>query len=80
MMPERETELKASADLNKMHPDPYVWYQLALAQDHQKKYADALASVNEGLKYASSDPGVAKLLQDEQAKLTHMTSGSQPAK
>jgi tetratricopeptide (TPR) repeat protein len=75
-----ETELKASAELNKLRPDPYTWYQLALAQDHQKKYAEALASVNEGLKYASQDPGVAKLLQDEQAKLTHPSNDSKPAK
>jgi tetratricopeptide (TPR) repeat protein len=75
-----ETELKASVDLNKVRPDPYTWYQLALAQDHQKKYADALASANEGLKYASSDPAAAKLLQEEQTKLTHLTNGSQPAK
>jgi len=75
-----ETELKASVNLNKMRPDPYTWYQLALAQDHLKKYADALASANEGLKYANSDPTVTKLLQDEQAKLTRLTSGSQPAK
>jgi tetratricopeptide (TPR) repeat protein len=75
-----ETELKASAELNKLRPDPYTWYQLALAQDHQKKYAEALASVKEGLKYASSDPDTAKQLQDEQAKLTHLTSGSESPK
>jgi len=75
-----ETELKASTDLNKLQPDPYTWYQLALAQEHQKKYTEALATVNEGLKYASSDPNTAKLLQEEQAKLTRLNSGSQPAK
>jgi tetratricopeptide (TPR) repeat protein len=75
-----ETELKAAAELNKMRPDPYTWYQLALAQEHQKKYADALASANEGFKYASSDPTISKLLQDEQAKLKQLSSGSQPMK
>jgi len=75
-----ETELKASTDLNKLQPNPYTWYQLALAQEHQKKYAEALASVSGGLKYASSDPSTEKLLQEEQAKLTRLNSGSQPAK
>jgi tetratricopeptide (TPR) repeat protein len=75
-----ETELKAAADLNKLRPDPYVWYQLALAQDRQKKYAEALASVNEGLRYASSDPDLAKTLQTERDRLMKLTSGGQPAK
>jgi len=75
-----ETELKAAADLNKMRPDPYTWYQLALAQEHQKKYTDALASANEGFKYAASDPTISKLLQDEQAKLKQLSSGGPPAK
>ena len=57
-----ETELKAAADLSKARPDPYVWYQLALAQDHQKKYAEALASVIEGLRYTDSAPDLAQTL------------------
>src|SRR5579872_2792519 len=40
-----ETSLKAAVGLNATDPDPYVWYHLALAQDHQKKYLEALASV-----------------------------------
>jgi tetratricopeptide (TPR) repeat protein len=75
-----ETELKAAADLRKAQPDPYVWYQLALAQEHQKKYAEALASVNEGLRYTDSAPDLAKILQAERDKLTKLTGPSQSAK
>ena len=73
-----EMELKAAVDLTKAQPDPYNWYYLAVAQDRQKKYSDALASANEGLKLAGSDPGVQKLLQDVHDKVTKQTS--QPAK
>src|SRR6185312_10133934 len=73
-----ETELKAATDLTKAQPDPYNWYYLAVAQDRQKKYSDALASANEGLKVAGSDPGVQKLLQDVHDKVTKQAS--QPGK
>ncbi len=74
-----ETELKAAAELNKAQPDPYTWYQLALAQEHLKKYADALASANEGLKHAGSDANVSNLLTQERDKLTKLAA-TPPAK
>jgi len=74
-----ETELKAATDLTKAHPDPFNWYYLALAQEHLKKYSDAIASANEGLKYAATDPNVTKLLQDERDKATKL-AGAAPAK
>ena len=41
-----EKDLKTAAELDKVRPDPYIWYHLALAQDHRKKYAAALSSVS----------------------------------
>jgi tetratricopeptide (TPR) repeat protein len=64
-----EKELKAAADANPGQPDPYVWYHLALAQDHQKKYAEAMVSVNQAVQYAASDPDLATLAQGELARL-----------
>ena len=64
-----EKELKAAADANPSQPDPYVWYHLALAQDHQKKYPEALVSVNQAVQYAGSDPDLAALAQGELARL-----------
>jgi tetratricopeptide (TPR) repeat protein len=64
-----EKELKAAADVNSGQPDPYIWYHLALAQDHQKKYPEALVSVNQAVQYSSSDPDLATLAQGELARL-----------
>ena len=64
-----EKELKSAADVNSSQPDAYVWYHLALAQDHQKKYAEALTSVNQAVQYAGSDPDLAALAQGELTRL-----------
>ncbi len=64
-----EKELKTAADVNSGQPDPYIWYHLALAQDHQKKYPEALVSVNQAVQYAGSDPDLAALAQGELARL-----------
>jgi tetratricopeptide (TPR) repeat protein len=72
-----EKELKAAADLNKTQPDPYIWYHLALSQDHQNKYAAALESINQALRYTSSNPDLDKLAQGEHDRLMKLT-GTQP--
>jgi len=64
-----EKELKAAADANAGQPDPYVWYHLALAQDHQNKYSEALVSINQAVQYAGADPDLATLAQGELARL-----------
>lgn len=75
-----ETELKTTTDLTKAQPDPFNWYYLALAQEHLKKYPDAIATANEGLKYAGSDANVQKLLEAVHDKATKESGGSAPAK
>ena len=71
-----EKELKTAADLNKTQPDPYIWYHLALAQDHQKKYTEALASVDQALHYTGSNPDLGKLAAGERERLAKLTDGS----
>jgi hypothetical protein len=84
-----EKELHAAADLNKSQPDPYIWYHLALAQDHlatgmadkqeqQKKYVEALSSVNQALQYTGSNADLAKLAQGEHERLQKLASLSTP--
>ena len=68
-----EKELKAAAAANTGQPDPYIWYHLALAQDHQKKYADALVSINQASQYAGSDPELAALVRGELTRLRTLT-------
>jgi tetratricopeptide (TPR) repeat protein len=74
-----ESELKLSADLLASAPDPYVWYHLALAQDHQGKYADALASVQKALNYTSGNPELGKLASGERDRLVLLTRQETPA-
>ncbi|HEY6967988.1 MAG TPA: hypothetical protein VJA94_02195 [Candidatus Angelobacter sp.] len=80
-----EKDLRAAADLNKTQPDPYIWYHLALAQDHlataatdrtqqQKKYLEALASVNAALQFTGSNPELGKLAQGERERLQKLAS------
>lgn len=85
-----EKDLHIAAGLNKTQPDPYIWYHLALAQDHlatgmtdkheqQKKYVEALASVNQALQYTASNPDLGRLAQGEHDRLQKLASLSTPA-
>lgn len=70
-----EKDLKTAADLRKIKPDPYVWYHLALAQDHRKKYTAALNSVDQALQLASSNPELQKLAEAEHERLAGLARG-----
>jgi tetratricopeptide (TPR) repeat protein len=74
-----EAELKISADLLSAAPDPYIWYHMALAQDHQGKYAEALQSVQKALNYTSSNPELGKLAAGERDRLVLLTRRETPA-
>jgi tetratricopeptide (TPR) repeat protein len=65
-----EKELKTAADLAKVQPDAYIWYHLALAQDHRKKYTAALGSIQQALQLASSDPELQQLAEVEFERLS----------
>lgn len=71
-----ETELKAASQANPSQPDPYIWYHLALAQDHQKKYDEALISVKHAVENAASNPDIGALAQSEQSRLLTLTGGT----
>jgi tetratricopeptide (TPR) repeat protein len=63
-----EQELKSAAELNVTQPDPYIWYHLALAQDHLEKYPEALASINRALEYAGNSD-LADMVRNERKRL-----------
>ena len=73
-----ENELKLSTNLNQSQPDPYLWYHLALAQDHQKKYPEALVSINRALQIIGTNNDLEELARGEQKRLETLTSGSAP--
>jgi tetratricopeptide (TPR) repeat protein len=70
-----EKDLKAASELAMARPDPYVWYHLALAQDHRKKYTAALNSVEQALQLASSNPELQKLAEAEHERLAGLAKG-----
>ena len=67
---EAEKDLKAAADLCKAKPDPSIWYHLALAQDHRRKFRAALNSVEQALQLASANPELQKMAEVEHERLT----------
>ena len=73
-----EKDLRTAADLNKTQPDPYIWYHLALAQDHQAKYSEALASVTQALQYTASNPDLERLARGERERLEKLTGSNSP--
>ncbi|MGZ7100968.1 MAG: hypothetical protein ACXVJ1_02965 [Candidatus Angelobacter sp.] len=71
-----EKELKAASQANPSQPDPFIWYHLALAQDHQKKYDEALVSVKQAVENAASNPEIGTLAKGEQTRLLTLTGAS----
>jgi tetratricopeptide (TPR) repeat protein len=74
-----EKDLKIATEIAKIRPDGHAWYHLALAQDHRKKYAAALGSVEQALQLASSDPELQKLAEVEHERLAGLAKSSRNA-
>ncbi len=70
-----EKDLLMAVGLPQAHPDPYLWYHLALAQDHRRKYAAALSSVNQALQLASSNPDLQRMAEIEHDRLSGVSRG-----
>ncbi|HJX84113.1 MAG TPA: hypothetical protein VJ723_07210 [Candidatus Angelobacter sp.] len=64
-----EKDLKTALNLDRLAGNPAIYYHLALAQDHQKKYSDALRSVEQALQLASSNPDLQQLAEKEHEHL-----------
>lgn len=71
-----EKELQSAADLGKNRPDPYVWYHLAVAQDHQNKYAEALATVEQAVRLSQPGSELAKLAAGERERLQKLIAAA----
>lgn len=74
-----EKDLKAALDLAKTRPDPYIWYHLALAQDHRKRYRAALNSVEQALQLASANPRLQRLAETEYDRLNRLAGRAEDA-
>ncbi|HMF90892.1 MAG TPA: hypothetical protein VKL40_09625 [Candidatus Angelobacter sp.] len=73
---EAERDLKAAVERAAARPDPFVWYHLALAQDHRKRYTAALNSVEQALQLASANPELQKLAETEHDRLSRLLGRS----
>jgi tetratricopeptide (TPR) repeat protein len=54
--------------------DAIVWYRLALALDHQKKYADANSAITTAVALAPASSPVATMAKNEQNRLKQLTA------
>ncbi len=75
--PSAEQNLKKSAEVPGLEADPLTLLRLAIAQDHQGKYAEALATVQKALP-VTQEPTIQNLLKQEQDRLTKLVAASKP--
>jgi hypothetical protein len=67
-----ENSLQRATQLNTLSPEASVWLRLAIARDHQKKYADGLVAANRAVDLSGSEPDVLKLARQEQTRLKQL--------
>ena len=72
-----EKDLKLAVELAKVRPDPSVWYHLALAQEHRKKYSAAINSVEQAMQLSSANPQLQRLAQREHERLYRLAGRNQ---
>jgi tetratricopeptide (TPR) repeat protein len=72
-----EAELRQAAELNTVQPDPMVFLRLAIALDHQNKYADALKAANRVLEL-SPNGAMADLAHREKDRLEKLVGAGTP--
>jgi tetratricopeptide (TPR) repeat protein len=75
--PAAEAELRQAAELNTVQPDPMVFLRLAIALDHQSKYADALQATNRVLALSPNGP-MADLAHREKDRLEKLVGAGTP--
>ncbi|MBI2679364.1 MAG: hypothetical protein HYX28_11335 [Candidatus Koribacter versatilis] len=73
-----ERELRLAAQLNTVQPDPMVFLRLAIALDHQNKYAEALTAANRVLEL-SPNGALADLAHREKDRLEKLLGAGAPA-
>jgi tetratricopeptide (TPR) repeat protein len=80
--PASETHFKAAIDAYKgPDVDPIAYLRLAIAQDNQKKYSEAIANADKAVQTAQAQKNdqVANMAKNEKDRLTQLTAGSDQA-
>jgi tetratricopeptide (TPR) repeat protein len=79
LYPASEEHFKAAIDANKgVDADPVVYLRLAVVQDYQKKYNDAMTTIDKALQVAESqknDP-VTNMAKSEKDRLSKLVAGA----
>ncbi len=70
-----EQDLRKATEGPAGNGDPIVWYRLALALDHQKKYSDANAAITTAVALAPANSAVANMAKNEQSRLKQLAAG-----
>ncbi len=70
-----EQEFLKAAEISKAQPEASVYLRLSLAQDHLKKYPEALDSANKAVQYAPAGSPVQNLAKQQQDRLQKLVSG-----
>src|SRR5947207_4285855 len=73
-----EQHFKETIQLNGSQTDPLIYMRLALAQDHQKKYAEALTSARTAVQNAPANSPLQGLAQQEVDRLVKLTGAPAP--
>lgn len=68
-----EKNFQKAVQLNQSQPDALTYLRLAISQDHQRKYKDALVAANKAVELSKNDSSVLSLAKQEQARLTQLT-------
>jgi tetratricopeptide (TPR) repeat protein len=82
---EREDYVAAEQDLRKASQgavgkgDAVTWFRLALALDHQNKFADANAAITTAVALAPAGSAVASMAANEQSRLKKLAAGGEAA-
>jgi tetratricopeptide (TPR) repeat protein len=70
-----EQYLRKAAESPVGEGDAIVWYRLALALDHQNKYADANTAITTAVALAPANSAVANMAKNEQSRLKQLAAG-----
>jgi tetratricopeptide (TPR) repeat protein len=70
-----EQYLRKAAESSVGKGDAIVWYRLALALDHQNKYAEADTAITTAVALAPANSAVANMAQNEQSRLKQLAAG-----
>ncbi len=75
-----ETNFQTAADISKAQPSARVYLRLSVAQDNEKKYAEALVNANKALQYSQQGSVEQTLAKQQQTRLQKLVGeGAEPS-